>query len=401
MAPRAALGRLAPQVWPAWLRRTVLELAAVGIPAVAVLFAEAPFSWSILAGLVACAAVPLRHISPKLALLGGLWGLAGGLGWPAALVSLYALGRRSGRVSAVAPWLVLPLVAAVTPVLVTQALPWQRIVLTFAFVGLYAVAPAALGLLMTTRERLTDSLRALELARESALVASQDAARAQERARIGREIHDAVGHHATLIAVGAAALSASTQDDETRQAAERIRGLAKRALAEMRAALGLDGRGEQLGGLSEMAALVAGAHAAGVDVEIAHDGDATDLAPAVGRAVYRVVQESLTNAARHAAGAPVRVELNWRAEALHVQVLNSAPPKVRGRKRESFEGGGAGLTGLAERVACVGGRLAAGPAADGGFAVTATFPLVAPIPLPPVDLPVTPRREEPVPIPHG
>jgi signal transduction histidine kinase len=364
--------------WQQVLRRGAGEVAAVGLPAVAVLWAEPPFSWSVVAALVACAVLPLRHLWPPLAVLGGLWGLAGGLGWPPALVALYALGRRSGRLSTTLPWLVLPVVAAVTPVLLTQDLAWQRIALTVVFVGLYAVAPAFVGLMVDTREKLTRSLRELERVREDAVVASQDAARAQERARIGREIHDAVGHHATLIAVGASALAASTAEPSTREAADRIRALAKRALAEMRVALGLvDGGGEQGAGLAEMSALVAGARAAGVDVEITHHGAQSELAPGVGRAVYRVVQESLTNAARHASGAPVRVDLTWHPDELHVQVLNAAPP--RRRRREAFASGGAGLTGLAERVVTVGGALSAGTTPAGGFVVRATFALACPV----------------------
>jgi len=369
------------QRWPTVARRTGLELAAVGVPAVAALLGHPPFSWSVPAALVACALLPLRHVWPPLALLGGLWGLAGGLGWPPALVALYALGRRSGRVSRTLPWLALPVVAAVGPVLVTQDLAWQDSALTVAFAGLFAGAPAAMGLLMSTRARLTASLRELERARESAVAASQDAARAQERARIGREIHDAVGHHATLIAVGAAALAASTADDETRQAAERIRTLAKRALAEMRTALGLlDSGGEQVAGLTEIAALVAGAQASGVDVEIAQNGTVAELTSGVGRAAYRVVQESLTNATRHASGAPVRVELCWRPDELGVQVSNpAAPPRSDRRRRDAFGSGGAGLMGLVERVTSVSGQLSAGPTPGGGFTVRATFPL-SPVP---------------------
>ncbi len=367
--------------WIGGLRRAGVELAAVGIPAGAVLLSHPPFTWSLTAGLVACLVLPLRHLWPPLAVLGGLWGLAGGLGWPAAVVSLYALGRRNGRVWSTLPWLLLPVVAAVTPVLITQDLSWQQIVLTVAYVGINAVAPAFVGLLMATRTRLTASLRELEQVRGDALVASQDAARAQERARIGREIHDAVGHHATLIAVGAAALAASTHEEPTREAAERIRGLAKRALAEMRVALGLaDGGSEARAGLAEMAALVAGARAAGVDVEITHHGTRSELVPGVGRAVYRVVQESLTNAARHASGASVRVDLSWHPDELHVQVVNAAPARSARRRREAFAAGGAGLSGLVERVTSVGGELSAGTSAGGGFAVRATFPLVVAVP---------------------
>src|SRR5690606_36825696 len=194
---------------PEAVRRVLVEATAVLLPASAVLLGVPPFEWSVTAALVACALLPLRHLWPPLGLLGSLWALAGGLGWPPAIVALYPLGRRSRRVGPLVRWLALAVAASVSPVLLTQDLPIGRIVLTIAFAGLYAGAPAALGLLVSTRARLTESLRQLEQAREEALAASRDAARAQERARIGREIHDAVGHHATLIAVGAAAIAAS------------------------------------------------------------------------------------------------------------------------------------------------------------------------------------------------
>jgi signal transduction histidine kinase len=321
---------------------------------------------------MACALLPLRHLWPPLGLLGSFWALAGGLGWPPAIVALYTLGRRCRRVVTLVPWLVASVVVSVTPVLLTQDLDAGRIILMIAFVVLYAGAPAALGLLVSTRARLTESLRQLERAREEALAASRDAARAQERARIGREIHDAVGHHATLIAVGAAAIAASTAEEETRRGAEQLRGLAKRALAEMRAALGLLDGSEPVAGLNEIAALVAGSRAAGVDVELEESGDRPEVAPGTGRAVYRVVQESLTNAARHAVGARVRVSLRWQPTELVVEVRNGLASPVLHRPEA---GGGAGLTGLAERVTAAGGELTAGPHPDGGFAVRAVFPL--------------------------
>jgi signal transduction histidine kinase len=360
------------------VRCVLVELAAVLLPAAAVLMGTAPFAWSLPAALVACALLPLRRVWPPLGLIGAFWGLAGGLGWPPAIVALYALGRRCREAFTLVPWLAASLVVAVTPVFVTQDLRWNQVLLTVVFVGLYVAAPAALGLLVSTRARLTESLHQLEQAREEALARSRDAARAQERARIGREIHDAVGHHATLIAVGAAAIAASTGEEETRRSAEQLRALAKRALAEMRSALGLAGGGdpddtEHVVGLAEISALVAGARSAGVAVDLVPDGEPLEVPPVVGRAAYRVVQESLTNAARHAPGAPVRVELRWGAAQLEVRVHNSGP--TTGRKRPVVGPGGAGLAGLAERVTCVGGRLAAGPRSDGGFAVGATFPL--------------------------
>lgn len=364
---------------PPPVRRVLVELAAVVLPVIAVLLGVPPFEWSVVAALVACALLPLRHLWPPLGLLGSFWALAGGLGWPPAIVALYTLGRRCRRVGTLAPWLVATVAVAVTPVLLTQDLPIGRIVLMVAFVALYAGAPAALGLLVSTRARLTESLRQLERAREEALAASRDAARAQERARIGREIHDAVGHHATLIAVGAAAIAASTAEEETRRGAEQLRVLAKRALAEMRAALGLLDGSEHVAGLTEIPALVAGSRAAGVGVEFDERGDPVEVTSGTGRAVYRVVQESLTNAARHAAGARVSVLLHWCATELVVEVRNG-PAATASRRPDT--GGGAGLTGLAERVTAAGGGLTAAPQPDGGFAVRAAFPLAPPPPAP-------------------
>jgi signal transduction histidine kinase len=254
----------------------------------------------------------------------------------------------------------------------------------FSLVGLFG--PAAFGALVRVRRELTASLAQLNRARSAELEARLESARAAERARIAREIHDAVGHHATLIAVGAAAIAASTAEEETRRGAEQLRGLAKRALAEMRAALGLLDGSERVAGLTEISALVAGSRAAGVVVEFDVCGNAVEVAPGTGRAVYRVVQESLTNAARHAAGARVSVRLRWRPTELVVEVRNG-PASAAPVRRDT--GGGAGLTGLAERVTAAGGDLTAALQPDGGFAVRAAFPLD-----PPPPAPVAPVREE-------
>ena len=203
----------------------------------------------------------------------------------------------SARLRVVLPWLGLCWVAAVVPVLVTQQLGWDDVVLTVAFVVLWSAAPAAVGLLIATRERLTTSLRELERARDDALVARERAARAAERARIGREIHDAVGHHATLIAVGAAALAASSDDPGVRETAEQLRTQAKRALVEMRAALGLMNgpRSRARGsGWQRLPDLVRRANVSGVRARLDVLGvPPADVPAAVGRAAYRLVQEAL------------------------------------------------------------------------------------------------------------
>ncbi|MCX6464194.1 MAG: histidine kinase [Pseudonocardiales bacterium] len=361
-------------------RRIVMELLALGVPAVVVLLGDPPFAWSLAAGLLACAALPLRHRSPLLALIGVLPGLAGGLGWAPALVALFAMGRRARTFVAVAPWLLLPVVAAVGPVFATQALRWQQGVLTVGYVVINVVAPVVVGLLVATRARLVRSLVELDQARESVVAARSEAARAEERARVGREIHDAVGHHITLIAVGAAALAASTREEHTRTAAEQLRALAKRSLGEVRAALGLAGgpvQDTEGADVGDVGRLVADWRAAGLAVELRFDPGRTRACPLVGRAAYRVVQESLTNAARHSPGAPVRVEITRTADRLDVRVGNGPSTGRRDPAGGEPRGGGTGLVGLAERVDSVGGRFRAGPRRDGGFTVEARFPTEA------------------------
>jgi signal transduction histidine kinase len=362
---------------PPALRLIVSELAAVVLPALAASWAVAPHEWSLTAALIGCALLPLRHVRPELAVVGVLPAIAGGLGWPAAAVALYALGRRNRRPATIWPWVGTTVLVAVGSVMYYETLPWQRWVLTFTLTGLIAGAPALLGMLTSTRERLTRSLAELRRAREEMVAATREAARTQERARIGREIHDSVGHHATLIAVSAAALSASTTDPSSRETAEQIRELAKSTIAELRSALNLiDEAAQRVGSDAEVTALVAGARAAGVAVEVVHDGEPLELGPAVGRAVYRVVQESLTNAVRHAPGTTVELHFSWQHPLMRLQISNPLPTtaaqgghEVTGREL----GGGRGLRGIAERVQLVGGRVDAGPT-EGRFTVTATFP---------------------------
>jgi signal transduction histidine kinase len=206
------------------------------------------------------------------------------------------------------------------------------------------------------------------------MAAREEVARAAERDRIGREIHDTVGHPATLIAVSAAALAATSPDESTREAAERLRQLARRALAEMRAALGLLGADAELrAGIDALPALVDRARETGMRVElVGTDGLGDDVPLGVERTVYRLVQESLTNAARHAEGAEVQVRLERWARELRVTVLNTAPPCQEILPPTTRAGGG--LAGLAERIGMLGGRLRARPTSQGGFMVQGRLP---------------------------
>ncbi|PKW15695.1 signal transduction histidine kinase [Saccharopolyspora spinosa] len=353
-----------------WSRLGV-EALVVGIPAAAVLAAPDPFGYATVSGLVASALLPLRRW-PRIAVLLCMPALAGGLGWAPTVVALYALGRAQPRIQMLVGWVLLTAAVAVAPVMIMQSLGVGSIILTVAFVLLAAGAPTALGALVALREQLADSLRKLEAATEAELQAKAETARAEERARIAREIHDAVGHHVTLIAVESAALAATTEDPGAKETAGRLRGLAKQALDEMRATLGL-GAPRQRAGLSTIPELVVRARAAGVDVELSSEiRDPHGVSPAVERAAYRVVQEALTNASKHAPGADIKVRLVFREGSLHVAVTNGAPDR-RGPAIE-VGSGGSGLAGLSERVQMAGGRLAAGPSEDGGFELVAVLP---------------------------
>jgi signal transduction histidine kinase len=256
-------------------------------------------------------------------------------------------------------------------VVLDEGLAINQAVLTIAFAFFMSAAPTAIGALITARHDLTTSLTETGRAREAELEAREATARASERARIAREIHDAVGHHATLIAVESAALAATTREQQTKDTAQRVRALAKETLAEMRAALGLlNAPSEPAENYNDLPRLVAQARAAGLPV---HFDDQTGplSSPAAGRAVYRVVQEALTNITKHAPGATVHITLTQQSRAVRVTVTNAAPATTRPLAKDHD---GTGLHGLSERVTLLGGTFTAAPTADGGFTVEATLP---------------------------
>lgn len=358
---------------PGPVRLTVQELLVVGAALGCVLLSHPTgFPWSEQAAIVACCALPLRLRWPWLAMALCLWALVGQLGLAPALVGMYRIGRTARSPWVTVVWAVLAVAAVETSVLVTLSIALRDGILSVLFAILWMVSPSALGMLVTTRQRLAALVRELRQAREAELEARVQRAKSAERARIGREIHDAVGHHATLIAVEAAALEATTGEPATKEVAARVRGLAKASLSEMRTALGLVGGKPEAGsGLAEVAALVTAARDAGVAVEYREAGE-YDVIPAVSRAAFRIVQESLTNAAKHAPGAPVRVTIGRDQEALAVTV-SSGPATPAGLDGDGHRGHG--LTGMAERATVVGGRLDVERGENGLFTVRARLPL--------------------------
>ncbi|MCA1193433.1 sensor histidine kinase [Saccharopolyspora sp. 6V] len=368
--------------------RLLLDVLAVLVPVVVVLLSETDQAWALPAALVACAGLVLRHRCPLLSLLLCLPGLVGGLAWAPTCVALFRLGRAWSNTWWLLCWALLAASSAFLPVAVQQWRLLSAASLTMAAVTALVCAgvPTAMGTLLATRAQLTASLDRLRAATESELLAKEGAARAEERSRIAREIHDAVGHHVTLIAVEAAALHASSEQAEVRASATRVRELAKEALGEMRSTLGLAADQRDSTSARAIPELVARARRSGIRVTLSDEcSQAVQLSPGASRAVYRVVQEALTNVSKHAPGAAVVVELTGDDELLRVVVRNGAPvlgarAGVLGARAGAVGDapdvgcGGSGLAGLSERVRMLGGTLDAVPS-DEGFELRAEIPL--------------------------
>jgi signal transduction histidine kinase len=224
--------------------------------------------------------------------------------------------------------------------------------------------------------------------RESALRTAQDEMMADsalahsmrgERARISRELHDVVAHHISMIAVQAEAARLTTQGMPP-AGAQRLLAIgdtARAALTEMRRLLGVlreDGAAEQLRrpqpGLAQLNDLLDEIRdASGAATRLIVSGWLVALDPGVELAAYRIVQEALTNARRHAPGAAIDVELRYHDGGLYVRVRDNGPGPAL-----AAGNGGHGLLGMQERAVAVGGTLRTGPAPGGGFLVEATLP---------------------------
>jgi signal transduction histidine kinase len=198
-----------------------------------------------------------------------------------------------------------------------------------------------------------------------------------ERARVASELHDIVAHALSVMVVQASAGQrlAAVDPELTAEAFEAIAGAAHQAeedigrLVELLADADAVDRAPDVTLVQE---LVARACGSGLRVRLRLEGERESLAPAVGQAAYRVVQEGLTNALRHASGAAVEVLVRGAPDTLLVDVHNERPPA--GGALLADAGTGTGLIGLRDRVAAAGGRLDAGPTADGGWRLSANMP---------------------------
>ena len=324
-------------------------------------------------GLLAAAGLLVRRRRP-LSLLAAatLDGLVGGEVSVAMPFAAYAVARYgpAGR----ARWAAVGLAGAVA------LAPWQFVSFNeglnnVLLVGFLVLLPAVLGAWVRTRAELVAALvdRAERAEREQQLRARE--AVLAERARITREMHDVVGHRVSLMVLQAGAMDMAAGDpDRVRQLAGQLQDAGRRSLEELRQLIGLlqddDAPLAPQPTLADLEELVEDSRRAGVDVTLTRRGEPREVDPTVGRTAYRVVQEALTNAGKHAPGAAVTVTLDVRAEELVVTVLNRRAT----RAAAALPSGGLGLIGLRERVRTVGGVFRAEPRLDGGFGVEAVMP---------------------------
>ncbi|MQS17765.1 sensor histidine kinase [Streptomyces kaniharaensis] len=252
----------------------------------------------------------------------------------------------------------------------------------------WALLPGAIGDSIRNRRA---HLAAIEERAERAERTREEEARrrvADERIRIARDLHDVVAHHIAL-ANAQAGIAVHLMDSHPAQAREvlsHITDATGSALQELRATVGLLRRAEEPAplepapGLDRLPELIHAFERAGLPVRLTVEGEARPLSPGIDLTAYRIVQESLTNVAKHACGADAEVTIGYRDSRVALTVANGgSSPSGRPRPvllpSQAPGEGGFGLIGMRERAGAVGGRLTADHRPGGGFLVTAELPL--------------------------
>jgi signal transduction histidine kinase len=302
----------------------------------------------------------------------------------AALVALAALtaARRDHL-----RWLAVPVVYGVTTFALWRDAGWvdgsqifgvfiaesgtAKIVGVLVVAAILTAIPVTVGVLRGTRADLRERER-----REAWMRAEMT--RQEERSRIAHEMHDVLGHRLSLLSLQAGALEV-TGPEKTGDAARTVRSTAKQSLEDLRQVIGVlrDGRDFHLSGpaptMADLPTLVGQTRQAGVPVSLTLLLDqATAAPPQLGMAVYRIVQESLTNILRHAPGAPADVTVRGAPGAgVTLEIVNPIPPP--GTVPPS-PGSGTGLTGITERINALGGKVNIGPTTNNTFAIQAWLP---------------------------
>ncbi|KJK55481.1 sensor histidine kinase [Saccharothrix sp. ST-888] len=366
---------------------------------------------------LACAVLYLLRRGLPMAVLLLTAGAVGALGGflPMLAVAGWSAGYRIARARTLAAACagVLALSTATSFCFNVDELPIKGLIgVNLAMFLLVVVLPAVFGRYRAQRRTLLSTLqeRNDQLLRERAMIAHQ--ARQRERQRIAQDMHDSLGHQLALISVHTGALEVDRSlTDRQREAVTVLRQAAVTAMGELRETVGLlrdenaigaaGSRGVAgaagdtgvAGGVEAIERLTDASRAAGTAVRLTRSGEIRPLAAATGHAAYRIVQEALTNAHKHAPTAPIDVALRYEPDALLVEVVNGASPAPAPGPVVS---GGQGLTGLRERARLLGGMVHSGPTPGGGFRLAGVLPYEG-TGRPPTDDPDLPEAPPPGP----
>ncbi|MEV6105664.1 sensor histidine kinase [Streptomyces sp. NPDC051940] len=339
--------------------------------------------WELALGVLAVAPLALRRRYP----LGALWAVLAG-------VSLFHVGEVSTDATAVTFAAVLIAAysavmysryrkAAVGSLLAAVALLWRSHLVPDVdrgWVPLLVLVPVALA--ANALHAWQQRARRLQQEQQAATRRAVD----EERQRIARELHDVVTHNVSMMTIqaGAARKVLDAEPDQAREAMLAVETAGRTAMAELRQVMGLltmaaegpDPAGTAdlapQPGLARLTELVEGVRATGSAVSVRTEGDAVPLPSGVDLAAYRVVQEALTNAVKHASGADITVTVAYAPDELRIAVEDDGGVPL------PAEGNGRGLMGLRERLSVYGGTLQTGKRPRGGYRVRAVIPLEVP-----------------------
>ncbi|WP_455352928.1 sensor histidine kinase [Streptomyces sp. SYSU K217416] len=360
----------------------VLALMAAGLEDI--VGSSGPRTVGVALGVAALSLLRRRLPASVLIVSGALGGVLEGLA-PLLVLAGWSAGRRIVGVGQALAAFTASYVLYVG-VMAVDNWPGPQLVAAALFASLFflvtTVMPGLVSRYWSQRRTLLHTLqeRNAQLLREREMVAGQ--ARLRERQRIAQDMHDSLGHQLALISVHTGALEVDPAlTDRQREAVGVLRGASVSAMHELREVVGIlrdgveapvrtDDAQPAARGVAGVAGLVEASRAAGTEVELRCAGEARPLAAACDHAAYRIVQEALTNAYKHAPGAAITVELRWEPDSLVVEIANGPAGSVDGE----VVSGGQGLTGLRERARLVGGMVHAGEVEGGGFRVAGVLP---------------------------
>ncbi|HEX5620588.1 MAG TPA: histidine kinase [Solirubrobacteraceae bacterium] len=374
----------ARRIPPIWLDRALAAAFLVaGVIEFAVLW-DHSMVW-VIAPVVAYSTLAWRRTRPNVAglvMIGAWltlnWGSAGDLEplqvpLVAVLFMAYAMGAYTTGNAAIAA----PLILGIGMLFIVTSFD-QQVFTDYVFPTAFVMVAWLAGRGLRTRARLTEELHEAAAQAQEAHEVQIARAAAEERRRIAREMHDVVAHSVSVMVVQAGGARRILERDPRRavEAAAHIEDVGRAALTEMRRLLGMMHHGEEDAGrapqptLRELDGLIERSRAAGLDVTLVVEGEPRPLPAGKDLAAYRVVQEALTNAIKHAGAAQTSVTVRWEPSSLELAIVDRGGMAMNGSN-----GSGHGLVGMEERMRLYDGSVRAGPVTGGGFEVVAKMPL--------------------------